>query len=418
MIGIILLGLTLILRRTKVFKKYVSKKIYKLLIIVEVAAIVLSIGEYLLSNVFFDNTLKRPAVGEKDVKEEMVVTANGEDQDIEVTVPAQTHTLEEQADLISKAKEEIDETFLGENESFENINQPVVMKENYVDGLVSAEWQFDNYKVVGAEGDINYDKYEKDTLVNAKVTLTIEDTSEVYAFPFQVTPLSSESPQGTLYYIKKLLTKISPQSEEITLPDKVGETELSWSKKYTFIGTKIGILGFLGAMAMVFGERFEAKSKKKKHQKLLERDYPKIVENIALYVGAGLSVKNALYRISEEYLKRRSEKIEPGFEGVLRVSRLIEEGKSEIEALNELQKICNVKEYRRLVSLLVSNIKKGSKGMLEMLEREEESAFEMQKQYVKVAGEEASTKMLLPLIGLLGIVLVIIIAPAIFNMQI
>ena len=43
--------------------------------------------------------------------------------------------------------------------------------------------------------------------------------------------------------------------------------------------------------------------------------------------------------------------------------------------------------------------------------------FEMQKQYVKIAGEEASTKLLFPMIGLLGIVLIIIIAPSIFNMQ-
>ena len=48
---------------------------------------------------------------------------------------------------------------------------------------------------------------------------------------------------------------------------------------------------------------------------------------------------------------------------------------------------------------------------------EEEDAFEMQRNFVKVAGEEASTKMLFPMIGLLGIVLIIIITPAIFNMN-
>ena len=147
------------------------------------------------------------------------------------------------------------------------------------------------------------------------------------------------------------------------------------------------------------------------------RDYPKIVESLSLYVGAGLSIKNAIYRISEEYMIRRSKKKEPGFEGVLRVCREIEEGRSEVKAFENLATYCPTREYRRLSNLLTSSIKKGSKGMIEQLENEEADAFEMQKQYVKIAGEEASTKLLFPMIGLLGIVLIIIIAPSIFNMQ-
>ena len=88
-----------------------------------------------------------------------------------------------------------------------------------------------------------------------------------------------------------------------------------------------------------------------------------------------------------------------------------------MKAYELLTQYCPTREYRRLSSLLSSNLKKGTKGMIEELNKEEKEAFEMQKQYVRIAGEEASTKLLFPMIGLLGIVLVIIIAPSIFNMQ-
>ena len=55
--------------------------------------------------------------------------------------------------------------------------------------------------------------------------------------------------------------------------------------------------------------------------------------------------------------------------------------------------------------------------MIEQLNKEEEDAFDMERNYVKIAGEEASTKLLFPMIGLLGIVLIIIIAPSIFNIN-
>ena len=168
---------------------------------------------------------------------------------------------------------------------------------------------------------------------------------------------------------------------------------------------------------MILGQMKEEKTKKEKYTKSLIRDYPKIVESLALYVGAGLSVKNAMFRISDEYIRRRAKAREPGFEGVLRMCREMEEGRSELKAYELLTQYCPTREYRRLSSLLSSNLKKGTKGMIEELNKEEKEAFEMQKQYVRIAGEEASTKLLFPMIGLLGIVLVIIIAPSIFNMQ-
>lgn len=418
MVATVLLIVTIILSKTKKIGPLFTPKVKKIVIIIEIVGIIASLGEYMVNNMFFDNTIERPLPGEKDTTEELQYEADGNKTDITLDVPAALHSSEEKEEYIEKAKEEIDSTFLGDNEDLDCINQDVVMKESYVDGMVKAEWQLNNYKIIGAEGEINYDNLESDTVIEANVTLTCEDMSDVYSFSFQVVPFSESSTMGLDYYIKKTIRDLFKTDEQkITLPDKVGQNEVTWSKKYTFLGLKIALLGVLAAVGMIIGQMREEKNRHDKYIKSLKRDYPKIVEGLALYVGAGLSVKNAMYRLGKEYARRRRRKKEPGFEGILKMCREIEEGRSEINAYESLPDYCPTREYRRLSSLLTNNLRKGTKGLIEQLEEEEEEAFEMERQYVKIAGEEASTKMLFPMIGLLGIVLIIIIAPSIFNMN-
>ena len=418
MVSAVLLIATIILSKTKKVEPLLPKKVLRIVIIVEIVGIVASVGEYLNNKVLFDNLLERPAVGERDETEELEYTTDDNTTDITIDVPAKLHTKEEKESLVDKAKEEIEETFKGDNEDLDCVNKPVVMKEKYSDGMVKAEWQLSDYKIVGSEGEINYDNLEKETIIEATVTLTCEDYTDLYSFSFQVEPLDTTSSYGIDYYIRKIISDLFDTDEEvIELPERIGEKDVTWSKKYTYLGAKIGLLGAFAAIAMILGQMKEEKTKKEKYTKSLIRDYPKIVESLALYVGAGLSVKNAMFRISDEYIRRRAKAREPGFEGVLRMCREMEEGRSELKAYELLTVYCPTREYRRLSSLLSSNLKKGTKGMIEELNNEEKEAFEMQKQYVRIAGEEASTKLLFPMIGLLGIVLVIIIAPSIFNMQ-
>ena len=75
-------------------------------------------------------------------------------------------------------------------------------------------------------------------------------------------------------------------------------------------------------------------------------------------------------------------------------------------------------EYRKFGTLLSQNLKKGSRGISELLKQEAFQAFEERKDFAKKLGEEAGTKMLAPMFLMLGVVLVIIVVPAFFSVQI
>ena len=72
---------------------------------------------------------------------------------------------------------------------------------------------------------------------------------------------------------------------------------------------------------------------------------------------------------------------------------------------------------KKLVGLLTQNLRKGNRGLGELLETEMWQAFENRKALARKQGEEAGTKLLLPMIGMLGVVMVIVIAPALMSMQ-
>lgn len=63
------------------------------------------------------------------------------------------------------------------------------------------------------------------------------------------------------------------------------------------------------------------------------------------------------------------------------------------------------------------NLRKGTKGLTQLLKAEALQAFEDRKANARKRGEEAGTKLLLPMFLMLSVVLVIVIVPAFLSMQ-
>lgn len=68
---------------------------------------------------------------------------------------------------------------------------------------------------------------------------------------------------------------------------------------------------------------------------------------------------------------------------------------TELESYEQFGKRCGLKAYRKLAALLTQNLRKGSKGLSELLRAEADQAFEERKAAAKKRGEEAGTKLLL-----------------------
>ena len=150
----------------------------------------------------------------------------------------------------------------------------------------------------------------------------------------------------------------------------------------------------------------------------LALDYPEMVNKVMLLLSAGLTVRGCFGRMCGEYRKRVAEGGERRYvyEEISYSLQEIKNGVSEAEAIEGFGKRCHQLPYLRFSSMMNQNIRKGSEGLVALLEAEAMEAFEKRKEQVKVMGETAGTKLLLPMILMLGVVMAIIVVPAFMTM--
>ena len=169
-----------------------------------------------------------------------------------------------------------------------------------------------------------------------------------------------------------------------------------------FRSLQLIILGLLAVAGIQIGRKQDDKKVAAALAKEKEQDYPIIMSQLSILMGAGMSFRKALERITAKYVLslKNGAPQRAGFDEMLKTYRKMADGRSEIQALEELGKSCESKEYRKLSMMLIQNLRKGSKDLLDSLEKEEKYAFEMRKQRAIRAGEEASTKLLVPMAGI------------------
>ena len=69
-------------------------------------------------------------------------------------------------------------------------------------------------------------------------------------------------------------------------------------------------------------------------------------------------------------------------------------------------------KYRTFSTLLIQNLQKGSRRLAELLEKEALEAWDERKRKARVLGEAAATKLLVPMIMMLAVVMAVIMIPA------
>jgi Flp pilus assembly protein TadB len=144
----------------------------------------------------------------------------------------------------------------------------------------------------------------------------------------------------------------------------------------------------------------------------IERDYPELVRKLALYLGAGLTLRGAWKRVTFDYVGSQAEKQKYLYEEMRFSVREMENGIPEREVYERFGKRVGIAKYRKLAGLLSNHLQKGNNNLLHVLREEAEQALEDRKKSARSIGEEMSTKLLLPMMMMLVIVMVIIMVPA------
>lgn len=245
--------------------------------------------------------------------------------------------------------------------------------------------------------------------------------SEPYQIYVNVVPRTYTRKQRMVRNLKKLLQEQdlkNPASDYYELPSEIDGHTLSFHDPLKLDWLLFPCLGVLAAALLWFRQGQQQKEEKKKRETSLLLDYSELVSKLMVYSGAGFTLRNAFLQINRHYQALIREKIvenRPLFQELQILDTELSRNVPESDAYLAFARRVNLKPYTRLVSILEQNRRNGGQALRQQLNLEMEDAFETRKSTALRLGEEAGTKLLLPLFMMLAIVMMIVIVPAMIS---
>jgi tight adherence protein C len=150
----------------------------------------------------------------------------------------------------------------------------------------------------------------------------------------------------------------------------------------------------------------------KKKYESIRADFPDMVSKLVLLVNAGMTVNRAWEKICVETKKKS-----PLYQELRTTYTQIQGGKSEGEAYEEFARRCRVREITKFVTLIIQNLKKGNDDIVPLLRLQAEECWDLRKLRAKQLGEEASAKLIIPMMIMFVGILIIVVLPAVLQLN-
>ncbi|MBQ8559787.1 MAG: hypothetical protein IJ439_07405 [Tyzzerella sp.] len=371
-----------------------------------------------------ENELTRNTYGGGSKTEAYEVTIDGEieDEPLMIEIEEQQYTSAEIQEIFEEMMQKLDEVMLGENESRNRVDQDLNLVSHLEDYPVEIEWELDRYDVMDADGKILEKKTnEEGTLVEVRGILTYGSKEAVYVTNVMVYPRTKTEKEKWLDKVEESIEKVESSTREqiqFFLPETIDGKQVEWKKKADYRGYYILLLGIIGCVLLVWKEKQDKKEAEQKRREQMLRDYPDIISKFTLLLSTGMTVKNVWTKVVKGYEEQKEQTGKrAAYEEMCMTYREMQSGVPETVAYERFGSRCGVVTYMKFGALLSQNLRKGSRGLTDLLRMESMQAFENRKSIAKQKGEEASTKLLVPMVGMLAVVMVIVIIPAFLSIQ-
>ena len=372
-----------------------------------------------------NNAVARSAVGEGDKTYDLEVSMAGREREkVSVVVTERELPSDRLPELFDKAEARLRQEILGDNPSLDNVSSSLDLVKAIEGTKIRVSWEADEEGFFSETGRLRIAVLKpEDVTVYATLhyfgnTRRIPITLTIVPPP-QILETDSEKRIGILQDAIREADGSDPTSERMTLPSQAGGEEVNWREPADTAPLAVGLLGLLLAVMVVPQARSSLKDQEKKRREQMERDYPEIISKLILLLTAGETCSGAWKRICRDYLAAKPHMGRRfAYEEMLFSMRELDLGRSEAAVYESFGNRAGILCYKRLSALLSRNLRRGSREILTMLELESREAYAARFEAVRKKGEETSTKLLVPMMGMLVIVIAIIIVPAFMGMGI
>lgn len=397
-------------------KEYVIKKL-SICSMVVVCGVILSAALWIKDKTesgIVDNRIARNEYGDGSKNVSLVADDGEEVYYIPLTLSERRYSKEELTKLSGEVAAVLEKLILGENESFDEIAYDMHLPDRAEGYPFAVEWRTDD-SYMDSAGKLVQDKLETPVLMTLTAVLSCEDFALEHEMAVRIHSKAVQPGQS-----ERLARQISALEEgsreqpDMTLPSEIGSRNIRWSYKKSCNGLLFLAVTPVLAFLVYYSKDRDLHRQVADREEQMRMDYPEIVSALALLIGAGMTVPNAWNKIARDYRQRREHggKKQYAYEEMLLAVYEMESGVIQAKAYERFGRRCRISGYNKLSAMLSQNIRKGAASLPLLLKEEAANAFEERKHTARKLGEKAGTKLLVPMMMLLGITMVIIMVPA------
>ena len=380
-------------------------------------------------------SLERGEHGQGSIDYELEADYRGGTDPVHILIEPVAYTESEILELFDRAYEEVKQIVLGDNISQDHVTEPLHLIPEY--NGISIFWEIEDLSAVNYAGSLKAELREGETkTVTLYAVFSMDDVTETFLLPIALAGQTRKEQERLLDGIREKIEKNNDvHSKEVVLPEEVDGYRIRfhtkrYSEGYLFLLLAAGAV----IVILLFYDRNLEKQVKKRQEQMMV-DFTEIVTKLSLLYDAGLSIHGAFERVVSDYEKRIREKpsgdfffskrkkvpAQTEYHFAYREMKLVLEkirrGSGEAQAYSQFGKRCGLYPYIKLGNLLEQNLNKGTRGMQQLLKKEVEDAFEERKRIARKKGEEAGTKLLIPMVMMLAVVIAIVAVPALMSMR-
>ena len=390
-------------QKTKLYRYYVAVGLIAVL-----AAGGVHLGTFLYAHRPLQR-LERPETGAKDQEISLYVKNGNQKLPFTAHIGARKRTQEELDTVFSQAEAELSGGLKGGNTSLLAVTGALHMPATAADGAVQVSWSSDAPEIISYDGTLAEEIPENGVYVDLEATMSCEDAVAYYTPRVFVLPKKDSSLQGQLTAAVQAANADGTKRWYV-LPDTLGEQSLLWYRKVADPALLVaGIVLALGFFLPQHRKEQQRQARQKEKARLLQM-YPTLVSQMVLYMGAGMSISQTFRQIAGGKKGRQPGVLEQVCQTFVRE---LAQGIPEQDALHRLGERSGLWEYKAFCGLLIQNRTRGNENLLPMLQTEAQKAFAERQRRARILGNEAGTKLLLPMMLMLVVVLLLVLFPAV-----
>ena len=421
----------IVLRYRKLLIHY-DKKLWKTIFYVMFCAATIALlteisGQGVMQN-FGKVRINREDYGGNSVNHQLQMQIEGEkSENVEIQVSPRMYSEEEVQSLFRQAMNKLDQVILGENETADHVVKPLCFPQELEGYPFAISWEPGRYDVMDMNGRINQDAVlEEDPEgegVLVKITGILRYGTEEAAYNTQVLVFAdveeTETIRNQVLNAARQAEEVSREEKSFVLPERVNGRTVRWRFRKESKVMPVLMLGAVICVFLVVQERQKKEKQRKDRKEQMLFDYPEIVSQFTMLMGAGMTAKNVWKKITADYCgqKERGGRVRDAYEEMVITLQEMQSGIPEAECYERFAARCGLVPYMKMGALLSQNLRKGAKGTSDMLKMEAIQAMEDRKSRARRLGEEAGVKLLLPMLLMLVIVLVIVVVPAFLSID-